>query len=144
MLASGCFAAGQDPVLDLCELLNRPQVFDGKRVSVRASYRYGFEWQEVYCLQCRHLGKVWLAIPPEVPKAAQKSLNRLPKNQGTINATFTGVFHGSRSAFGDGGYQFQLDLERLEQVDVVSKSGAVPEALPDTERAKVCQGRVPG
>jgi len=37
-----------------------------------------------------------------------------------------------------------LDLERLEQVDVVSKSGAVPEALIKTERAKVCQGRLQG
>jgi hypothetical protein len=142
LLASGRFAVGQDSVLDLCELLNRPQAFDGKQVSVRASYRYGFEWEEVYCLQCRHLAKVWLAIPPELPKAVQRSLNRLPKNQGTINATLTGVFHGSRSAFGDGGYQYQLDLERLEQVEVVSKSGAVPEALRASERTKVCHGRL--
>src|SRR5262245_47835786 len=91
LLASGCLAAGQGSMLDLCELVTHPQVFDGKRVSVRASYRYGFEWQEVSCVQCRHLGKVWLAIPTELPKAVQKSLNRLPKNQGTINATISGV-----------------------------------------------------
>ncbi len=134
--------AGEDSALDLCDLINRPQAFDGKRVTVRASYRYGFEWQEIYCLQCRHVAKVWLAIPPELPKAVQKSLNRLPKNQGTVNATLTGTFHGSRSAFGDGGYQYQLDLERLEQVNVVSKSGSVPDALRDRERAKLCQGRL--
>jgi hypothetical protein len=144
LFASPCFAAGQDSVLDFCEVINRPAVFDGKRVSVRASYRYGFEWQEVYCLECRSLAKVWLAIPPELPKGVQKNLNRLPKNQGTINATFTGVFHGSRSAFGDGGYQYQLDLESLERVVVVPKSGAVPEALPATERAKICHGRLQG
>jgi hypothetical protein len=88
------------------------------------------------------LAKVWLAIPPELPNAVQRSLNRLPKNQGTINAVLTGVFHGSRSAFGDGGYQYQLDLEHLEQVEVVSRSGVVPEALRDSERTKVCQGRL--
>lgn len=142
LLVSGRFAVAQDSELDLCELLDRPQVLDSKRVSVRTSYRYGFEWQEVYCLPCRYLAKVWLAIPPELPKAVQRSLNRLPKSQGTINATLTGVFHGSRFAFGDGGYQYQLDLEHLEQVEVVSKSGAVPEALRDSERTKLCQGRL--
>ncbi len=142
LFAFCCVVAGEESVLDVCDLINRPEAFDGKRVTVRASYRYGFEWQEIYCLECRHLAKVWLAIPPELPKPVQRSLNRLPKNQGTVNATFTGVFHGSRSAFGDGGYQYQLDLERLDKVDVISKSGAVPDALPTGERAKLCQGRV--
>jgi hypothetical protein len=35
LLASGRLAVAQDSVLDLCELLDRPLVFDGKRVSVR-------------------------------------------------------------------------------------------------------------
>lgn len=132
---------GEDSALDICGLIDRPQAFDGKRVTVRASYRYGFEWQEIYCLQCRHLAKVWLAIPPELPKTVQRNLSRLPRNQGTVNATFTGVFHGTRSAFGDGGYQYQLDLEHIEHVKVVSTSGAVPDALPDRQRTKLCKGR---
>ena len=142
LLALCWVVAGEDVPLDLCDLIDRPQAFDGKRVTLRASYRYGFEWQEIYCLQCRPLAKVWLAIPTELPKTVQRSLNRLPKNQGTINATFTGIFHGTRSAFGDGGYQYQLDLEGLEKVEVISKSGAVPDALQTGERAKLCKGRV--
>src|SRR5690606_7007917 len=94
--------AGEDSRSELCDMIDRPQAFDGKRVTLRASYRYGYEWQEIYCLQCRPLAKVWLAIPPELPKNVQRHLNRLPKNQGTVNATFTGMFRGSPSAFGDG------------------------------------------
>jgi hypothetical protein len=138
-----CFAVlCEGSGLELCDLLDQPQGFDGKRVTVRASYRYGFEWQEIYCLQCRQRAKVWLAIPPVLPKAVQSSLHRLPKDQGTVNATFTGVFHGKPSVFGDGGYQYQFDLERMERVDVISHSGAVPDALQDHERAKLYQCRL--
>lgn len=140
LVACCCYVMrGQSPAISFGELISRPKDFDGKRITVRATYRYGFEWQELYCVPSRTTVKVWLAIPPELPKPVQKVLKRLPKHQGTVNATFTGLFHGERSAFGDGGYQFQLDLEKLDQVQIVSKSGAVPEALIPSEQARVCQ-----
>ena len=46
--------------MSYCELLRHPKEYDGKDVVVRASYRYGFEWQEMFCLDCRRLGKTWL------------------------------------------------------------------------------------
>lgn len=142
LIACGGGALAQvAPSVSFVELLKHPSNFDGKRISVRATYRYGFEWQEVYCLSSRATAKVWLAIPPELPGSVQKALRRLPKHQGTVNATFTGVFHGARSAYGDGGYQYQLDLEKIEQVEIVSRSGAVAEALAANERSRVCQGK---
>jgi hypothetical protein len=142
LMACCCATWSQGQSINFGELISRPKDFDGKRVTVRATYRYGFEWQELYCVPSRKTVKVWLAIPPELPKPVQQVLKRLPKHQGTVNATFTGLFHGERSAFGDGGYQFQLDLEKLDQVQIVSKSGAVPEALIPSEKTRVCQSTV--
>ncbi len=34
-----------------------------QEVNVRATYRYGFEWQELYCLDCKDKGKAWLEVP---------------------------------------------------------------------------------
>lgn len=56
-----------------------------------------------------------------------------------VGATFTGSFQGGRSAFGDGAYQYQLDLENVERISVVSESSALPEALRPDERARVCK-----
>jgi hypothetical protein len=139
LLACCCSAWGQDLPVSFGELIGRPKDFDGKRITVRATYRYGFEWQELYCMPSRRSARVWLAIPTDLPKQIQNTSKRLPKHQGTINAIFTGLFHGEPSAFGDGAYQYQLDLEKLDQVEVVSKSGAVPDALTPTERTRVCR-----
>lgn len=88
-------------------------------------------------MKCRSAAKVWLELPSQAPRALQGTLDRLPKNQGTINARFTGIFRGP-SAFGDGGYQYQLELEHMTEMSVVSKQGFVPDALSAKERERVC------
>ncbi len=105
-----CPLKGQ--VLEFQDVVSRPGSFDGKKVTIRATYRFGFEWQELYCLPFRPSSRVWLAISPEVSTRLRRQLARLPRSQGTVNANFTGVFHGVPSAFGDGAYQHQLDLEK--------------------------------
>jgi hypothetical protein len=135
---------GQDLRVDFCDVIVRPKEFDNKKIVVRATYRYGFEWQEIYSLPCRNNVKVWLSLAADLPRPLQKALRRVPKNQGTVNATFTGLFHANGSAFGDGSYQYQLDLERLENIRIVSKSGAVPAALTPKERLKVIKGHGDG
>jgi hypothetical protein len=134
----GLLTAQSQP-LTLGTLLNRPMDFDGKHVTVRATYRYGFEWQELYCVPNQPSARVWLEIPPDVAKAAVRTLKRFPKQAGTINATFTGQFFGQRSTYGDGGYQYQLLLEKIEHAEVISRSSPVPNALPPRELSRVCR-----
>lgn len=143
LLTACCLSAwGQNRPTKIEELLQSPADFDGKRVTFRATYRYGFEWQELYCTQIRSKTRIWLSIPNVLSRRAKQALRRLPKNQGTVNAVFTGTFHGRRSAYGDGGYQYQLDLEAIEQVEVISKSGAIPEALPMGEQKRICRSEI--
>jgi hypothetical protein len=124
--------------VEYCDLLKSPAAYDGKRVSFKATYRYGFEWQEVYCVKCRNSAKTWLEFPSERSKQIEKAGRGTPKGQGTFNGLFSGVFH-SGGGFGDGGYKFELELQAIEGVEVVSRSGGVPDVLKASERKKLCQ-----
>jgi hypothetical protein len=65
----------QDSVT-FCDLVRNPDKYDGQEVSVRTTYRYGFEWQELYCLDCKDTGKAWLEVPFDLDDAAIRPLRR--------------------------------------------------------------------
>ena len=65
------------------------------------------------------------------------ALRRAPKGQGTLNGTFQGIFRAMPGAFGDGGYKFQLELEKVTGIEVISRSGGVPEVLNESERRRL-------
>ena len=123
--------------VEYCELVKNPEKYDGKEVTVRATYRYGFEWSEIFCLDCRDIGKTWLEIG-DVTKKSEKTLKKFPKDDGTINALFTGKFESSKGSYGDGGYRFRFVLKEISQAKLLTKSGADPKQLPDDTRKKVC------
>ena len=123
--------------ISYCDLLKNPEKYDGKEVTVSASYRYGFEWQEMFCLDCRNIGKTWLEIG-EITKKSEKILKKFPKDDGTINALFTGIFQSSKGPFGDGGYRFRFMLKEISKAKLLTKSGGDPQQLPDKIREKVC------
>ncbi|MFN3330192.1 MAG: hypothetical protein ACK419_04620 [Pyrinomonadaceae bacterium] len=125
-------------IVEFCDLVKNPGKYDGKEVTVRATYRYGFEWQEIFCLGCRDVGKTWLEIG-DITKKSKKVLKKFPKDDGTINALFTGTFESSKGPYGDGSYRFRFVLKEISQVEVVTKSGADPKQLPDDKQKKVCR-----
>ena len=127
-----------------CDLVQNPELYSGKRVSVTATYRYGYEWQEIYCLTCRDVGKTWLEFPQDPPDEMERAFKGTPKGQGTLNANFKGVFQARPGSFGDGGYKYQLSLEHIGTVQVVSRSGGVPEVLPEASRRRLCGGSAIG
>jgi hypothetical protein len=71
-----------------CDLIKNPQLYSGKEVTVRATYKYGFEWQYLYCLGCIDDGKVWLEIADGLDDASVKALKQAPKGAGTIKVWF--------------------------------------------------------
>lgn len=132
----GQSSSGAIPV-EYCDLIKNPEAYDGKEVTVRATYRYGFEWQEIYCLECRNLGKTWLEIW-DITKKSKKIFRKFPENDGTFNAIFTGIFQSSKGPFGDGGYPYRFMLKEISQAELVTRSGADPKKLSDEIRKKVC------
>lgn len=123
-----------------CDTVNDSKKYDGKEVSVRATYRYGFEWQELFCLDCRKVGKTWLEFDDDAVAQYKAALKKFPKHQGTVNAVFTGTFESSKGPYGDGGYRFKFVVRAISNAEVVSKSGWDPEHLPSNSRKKVCGG----
>ena len=125
-------------VVEYCDLVMNPEKYDGKEVTVRATYRYGFEWQEMFCMECRKVGKTWLEFDDEIAGETKAMLKKFPKDQGTVNAVFTGTFESSKGPYGDGGYRFKFVVRAISDAEVVSKSGWDPEHLPSNSRKKVC------
>lgn len=125
--------------IDYCDLLRSPTDFDGKKVTVKATYRYGFEWQELFCFPCRDIGKTWLEIEDDlISSRSRKALKKLPKDGGTVTAIFTGRFESSKGPFGDGSYRFRFVLNEVEQTELVSKSGFDPAQFPKNVQKKIC------
>lgn len=75
----------QAPVT-FCDLVRNPEKYNGQEVKVRATYRYGVEWSEQYCLDCLDRGKAWL-VPVAVDEAAERTSKRLPEGAGIVNLT---------------------------------------------------------
>jgi hypothetical protein len=131
--------AGYSPV-SYCELIRHPKDYDGKKVAVRATYRYGFEWQELFGVKCRDQGRTWLEFGADSASATRRALAKAPNHQGTLNATFYGTFQASKGPFGDGGYAFKFDVQSVKAVEVISKDGWAPERLSTSEQQRLCQG----
>lgn len=120
-----------------CDLVINPDKYNGKEITTRATYRYGFEWQEVFCLACEGKTKVWLEFSEDLTVKSKAALRKAPKNHGIINAVFTGTFRTS-GPYGDGGYGFQLEVKDAKNVEVVSKDIEHQNLLPSNVRRRMC------
>lgn len=99
-----------------CDLVRNPDKYNGQEVRVRATYRYGFEWQELYCLDCKDKGKAWLEVPFDLDDAAIRPLRRAPKGAGIVNLTLQGVFVSGNHHFGHMGmYHLQVRCQQNHQ-----------------------------
>ena len=136
-------AAGSDPIVTFCDLVRSPQEFKGKEVTVKATYRYGFEWQEFYCLDCLDKGKAWLEIPVDIDDASEKAMRRAPKGAGIVNLTVRGTLF-SGSTFGHlNGYRYKLVAKNISSVAVIVKGAKSVAEENAAEQRWACGGTNP-
>src|SRR5215467_6711320 len=102
--------------VSFCELVSNPERYKGKEVTVRATYKYGFEWQVLYCLSCLDRGRVWLEIADDLDDASEKTLKRAPEGAGTVNLTVQGVLLSGGRYGHLNGYQYQFVAHRVRNV----------------------------
>jgi len=57
------------PTVTFCDLARQPATYANKRVRVRAIYRVGFEWQEIYSVRCIEAPSTWLEFSDDIEKA---------------------------------------------------------------------------
>jgi hypothetical protein len=132
---------GGEAHLTFCDLVRNPTKYNGHEVTVRASYNYGFEWQELYCLDCLELGRAWLEIPENLDAASEKALKRMPKAAGIVNLTVRGVFYsGGHDYFH---YRYKFVATEISDVVVVVKGERVSDKKKAAERRLACGGSDP-
>jgi len=135
--------ADSDARISFCDLVRNPGKVNGKEVTIRATHRYGFEWEELYCLDCLDKGKAWLEIPADIDDASQKALKRAPKGAGIINLTVSGTFM-SGSTYGHlNGYRYKFVAKKITDVSVILKGMKSPAEEKEAEKHWACGGTNP-
>jgi hypothetical protein len=119
MLLGG--ATHAQTAMPFCDLLRNPDKYDGQLVKVRATFRYGFEWQQLYCLDCLDKGKAWLHLPIDLDDKSEKASKKMPKGAGIVNLTVVGIFHFGKSYGHLNGYRYELIAQEIGDVAVIQK-----------------------
>ncbi len=117
----------------LCSVLSSAPSPDEELV-VRGTYRYGYEWQDLYCVACLDKGRVWVDVGVPFP-----TTTALPKRGGTVNITVKGRLRSGGKYGHLNGYDYELKVTEILEAVVVSKSDSVFEYLPADAQRKVCQ-----
>jgi len=128
--------------VNFCDLIRNPEAYDGKTITVRATYRYGFEWSELYCLECLDKGKAWLELPSTLDDASTKQLKLTPKGAGIVNLTVTATFE-SGGHFGHMGYRYKFVASQIADVAVLSKGMKSIAEEKGVEQRWACGGTDP-
>jgi hypothetical protein len=121
--------------ISVCSLLGSADAHDGREVTTYGTYRYGFEWTDLYCLRCAEDGLVWVELEEDArwPQGV-----RFSKDEGTLNVVFRGRFETGQNFGHENGYRSQLRVTKILDARFVDGTGVHPLALPPKVREKVC------
>jgi hypothetical protein len=100
---------------------------------VSAIYRYGFEWSELYCLECGNEAKTWVDFDESFASSTKSGVRKKIGDHGfkgrTVRVTMIGRFE--LGGYGHmGAYQSRLLVSRLEKADLILNDSPLPNALP--------------
>jgi hypothetical protein len=146
LCGASCSCFGQEsipPTVSFCELLNTPERYNMKEITVRATYKYGYEWSYLYCLSCIDKGRVWLEFPFNLDASVTKALKRGPKDAGTVNVTVQGTFIKCGGCGHQGGYPFKFVGTKASNVAVVIKGMKSRDEEQTAEKRWACGGTNP-
>jgi len=139
-----CFGLESNPpTVSFCEVLNNPEIYNMKEVTVRATYKYGYEWSYLYCSSCADKGRVWLEFPFNLDASAIKALKHGPKGAGTVNVTVQGTFTKCGSCGHLNGYRFKIVGIKAKDVAVVIKGMKPLAEEQKAEKQWACGGTNP-
>lgn len=127
--------------ITFCDLVRNPEKYNGQEVRIRATWRYGFEWSQLYCLECLDKGKAWLEMGPDLDEASERSLKRTPE-AGIVNLTVQGVFLSGDTYGHLNGYRYKIVASKISGVVVILK-GTKPAKEQEAERRWACGGFSP-
>jgi hypothetical protein len=117
-----------------CNLMHNTERYSGKLVRVSAIYRYGFEWSELYCLECVNEARTWVDLDESFMSSTKSSVRKKIGEHGfkgrTVRVIMVGRFDEGGGYGHMGAYRFRLLVSRLENADVILNDSPSPNALP--------------
>ena len=134
------------PTVAYCDLIRNPDTYSGKLVRISAVYRFGFEWQEFYCLDCFEMEtRTWVKFDDEESSCTRRVSKRLTKAwAGTFSMTVVGEFQSSRGRYGhENGYRYQFMVKCVEAQKRLLKSGFFPAQVPSGTLKDACKAAPP-
>ena len=135
--------ADKASTVSFCDLASDPERYNGKEVTVRATYKYGFEWSYLYCLTCLDKGKAWLEIPHDIDESSTKVLKRKPKGAGIVNVTVRGIFIKCGHCGHQNGYPFNFVAHQVSDLVVLVKGMKSLNEEQKAESQWACGGTSP-
>lgn len=121
------------PTVNYCDLIRNPKSYDQKEVRVRAVFQVGYEWQELYCLECFDLEKrTWVEFSEDFESRTQSTIaKKVSGTDQTLAVVLVGKFYSSDERYGHmGAYRFKLVVDRVEKAKVLLKDGRSPALMP--------------
>lgn len=112
--------------VEYCDLIKKPEEYTGSRVRVTAIYRYGMYWSEVYCLECDSSNRISVSFADDFDSNTKKKYRKkIPWSDlgRTVRITAIGRLSGPGNYGHRGNLRFQLEIERLESAEVISRAG---------------------
>ncbi len=125
-----------------CDLVKNPERYDGKEVTVRATWGKGYEWSVLYCLGCSNRGSVMLELRAQLDDASKDIVRQVPM-YATANVTVQGLFmsHGPYGPKKE--YQFQLVARHLSDAAIVWSGDPYSEEGKKAVKKSGCGGTNP-
>ncbi|HKD79675.1 MAG TPA: hypothetical protein VKH81_08275 [Candidatus Angelobacter sp.] len=131
--------------VELCEVLRNSEFYEGKQITVRATFRLGRKQSQLFCMACIDGGWVWMReVLPASGEIAPglKALNDLIQENEKgimVNGVFTGTFRGPGVYGRLGAFTYQIDVQEVREIELISHAGPDPEDLSAAMKKKVCQ-----
>ncbi len=118
--------------VDYCELIKNPTAYDGRKVRVEATYRFGYEWSELYCASCFDLAKrTWVGFDNLDETCSDKKLLKKLRKESprgrTLSVVFAGTFDSSKTGYGHSNdFKFLLNVSCIEKAKVLFEDSRLP------------------
>jgi hypothetical protein len=109
--------------VSFCQLVSKPELYNGKELVIQASYTHGYEWSVLHSPDCSDKGMVWLDLSRVRNNAAVKSLGPLTKPE-TVNLEVQGTFMSGGHYGHRNQYPHQIVAHKVSAVEVVQKPPA--------------------
>ena len=121
--------------VNLCDLIENSAEYQNKVIRIKATYRYGYHYSELFCSDCwtRDKGRIYVFFDEAWQENSKPDLINILTNKGdekTINVTFIGLFADPNpSDKRTAPFQFKFTLIKVEKAEVLTEDSPAPPNL---------------